>query len=131
MSALKKITTRAKQIFRKGGTWKAAIKKASAEYRSGKKISGTLSGNTSRTVTGVKKKRKAIVRRVKKLHHAEGREIAKLGSVSHHLANAKKILEHKIGVEEMRKFKAAKKSAKNKIAKKISVLKSQYRKVCH
>lgn len=32
---LKKITTRAKQIYNKGGEWKNAIKKASAEYRSG------------------------------------------------------------------------------------------------
>ena len=37
-NTLKKITTRAKQIYAKGGTWKGAIKKAGAEYRgSGKR----------------------------------------------------------------------------------------------
>lgn len=34
-SALKKITTKAKALYKKGGSWKAAIKKASAAYRSG------------------------------------------------------------------------------------------------
>lgn len=37
--ALKKITTRAKAIYKSGGSWAAAIKKSSAEYRGGKKSS--------------------------------------------------------------------------------------------
>lgn len=39
-NTLKKITTRAKQIRRShpGKSWKAAVKQAGAEYRSGKKI---------------------------------------------------------------------------------------------
>lgn len=34
-SALTKITTRAKAIYKSGGTWKAAIKQASREYNGG------------------------------------------------------------------------------------------------
>lgn len=49
--ALTKITTRAKTIYRNGGTWKAAIKKAGAEYRA-----GSLGG--SRAVSKGKKKSK-------------------------------------------------------------------------
>jgi hypothetical protein len=55
-TALKKITTRAKQIYKKGGTWKTAIKKAGAEYRGShkkksapkkrRKVSGTLSAGS-------------------------------------------------------------------------------------
>jgi hypothetical protein len=151
-SALKKITTRAKQIYKKGGTWKTAIKKAGAEYRGGKKVSG------------VKKSRKKTVRRIKALHAAEGRAIRKLRgvkrrkvsgtlsagasggimgvrstfqaaaiggvSVSQHLAHARRKIEHEIGAAEVRKFVAKKKSAKKKIAKKITALKSQFRKLC-
>lgn len=46
-NALKKITTRAKQIQKtKGGSWKNAIKAAGREYRGGK-ISGTRSRKKS------------------------------------------------------------------------------------
>jgi hypothetical protein len=54
-NALKKITTRAKQIRKKqpGKSWKSAVKQAGAEYRAGKK-------------TPVRRKRKATVGAVKR-----------------------------------------------------------------
>jgi hypothetical protein len=54
-NALKKITTRAKQIRKKqpGKSWKAAVKQAGAEYRAGKK-------------TPVRRKRKASVGAIKR-----------------------------------------------------------------
>ena len=153
-SALKKITTRAKQIrHAHGGTWKAAIKKAGAEYRSGK-IAGTK-----------KSSRKKAVRRIKKYHAAEGRAIRKLGrakrrrrvggtmsagassgimgvrstfnaaaigglTTSQHIHHAKEKIAAEIGRAEMSKFKAKTKRTKRKITKRISALKSRFRKLC-
>src|ERR1700744_6164196 len=55
-NALKKITTRAKEIVRKapGTKWANAVKKAGAEYRAGK-ISG-VKKKSARKVSGTKKK---------------------------------------------------------------------------
>jgi hypothetical protein len=153
-NALKKITTRAKQIYKSGGTWKAAIKKAGAEYRSGK-VSGTKK----------KSKRKSLVKRVRRLHRAEGAAIKKLGrakrrrrvgatlsagasggimglrstqmaaaigglSTSQHIAHAKSQLLEQIGWAEAQKYSAKTKRAKRKIGKKVSALKSKFRKLC-
>lgn len=145
MSALTKITTRAKQIRRiHGGTWKAAVKKASAEYRAGKvhgvrkkvsgkkkssrkrttrrktarrrRVGGTLSAGASRGIMGVRSTAMAAA-------------IGGLSAASH-LAHARKKIEHEIGAAEVRKFVAKKKSAKRKIAKRITALKSKFRKLC-
>jgi hypothetical protein len=134
-NALKKITARAKQIYKKGGTWKTAIKKAGAEYRGGKKVSGTKKKKSAR---------RAVVKRVKSLHRAEGRAIKKLGSASsafvtaamgrlstaQHISHAKQKIMSLIGVSESRKFAAKTKRAKNKIARRIRELKSKYNKLC-
>lgn len=123
-SALKKITTRAKAIRRiHGGSWKAAIKKAGAEYRGGR------IGSVKRK-KAAPKKRRAAVRKIKKFHAAEGRAIKSLGSVSSHLSSAKKMLEHEIGKLEVQRYKAKKKSVKRKIGKRIAAKKSKYRKLC-
>jgi hypothetical protein len=139
-SALKTITTRAKQIYKKGGTWKGAIKKAGAEYRGGKKVgkvvrmkkrsapkkrrrvSGTLSGQGSSAISGVRK------RRVVRKKAAPRRRT--VGSVSHHVAKAKKLILDRIEKAEGRKFVAKKKVMKRKIGKNIAALKSQFRKLC-
>jgi hypothetical protein len=133
-STLKKITTRAKEIYKKGGTWKGAIKKAGAEYRSGKvakvihmkrkkrKVSGTLSGQGSSAISGMRKRR--IVR---KKSVSRRRTI---GTVASHVSKAKKMIADKIGIAETQKFKAPKKMQKRKIAKRISKLKTQFRKLC-
>jgi hypothetical protein len=138
-SALKKITTRAKHIRRiHGGTWKTAIKKAGAEYRAGK-IHGV-----KKRIAGKKKSRKKIVRRVKALHAAEGKAIRRLGGVrstfqaaaigglttAQHLAHAKKKIVHDIATAEAHKFTAKTKTAKRKISKRVTALKSKYRKLC-
>jgi hypothetical protein len=130
-ATLKKITTRAKSIYKKGGTWKGAIKKAGAEYRSGKKIGRVVRMKTKkRRKVGSARKRSTTVRRIKRLHSAEGRAIHSLGSVSHHISNAKKILEHEIGKLETQKFVAKKKATKRKISKRIAEKKSRFRKLC-
>jgi|ERR1700730_4861095 len=128
-AVLIKITSRAKAIRRiHGGSWKAAIKKAGAEYRGGKKLSGARKRKSPAKRKSPSRRR--AVRRIKTLHAAEGRAIHALGSVSSHVSAAKKLLEHKIGREETAKYKAAKKSTKRKISKRIAKLKSQYRKLC-
>lgn len=125
-NTLKKITARAKQLYKKGGTWRGAIKKAGAEYRGGKKMSGTKKRKRAKTP----KKRRAVVRRVKRLHKAEGRAIRSLGSVASHVSSAKRILETEIGRLETQKFTAKKKSTKKKIGKRIAEKKSRFRKLC-
>lgn len=135
-NTLSKITTRAKAIRRiHGGTWKAAVKKAGAEYRAGK-ISGTKKKKS--------KKRRAIVKTVKRLHRAEGKAIKRLGGVSstfmaaaigrlstsQHIAHAKEKIAAEIGRAEMSKFKAKTKRTKNKISRRIATLKSRFRKLC-
>jgi hypothetical protein len=132
-SALKKITTRAKAIRRlHGGSWKAAIKKAGAEYRGGKKMGSTHRKAKHHKRMGAVRpsKRKSVIRKVKAYHAAEGRAIKSLGSVSHHMAQAKSQLKEQIGWAEAQKFAASKKSTKRKIGKRIAALKSQYRKFC-
>ena len=153
--SIKKITTRAKQIRKAhGGTWAAAVKKAGAEHRAGKRVSGTK-----------KSSRKKIVRRIKRYHAKEGAAIKRLGrrprrrrvgatlsagasggimgvnstfraaaigglTTSQHIAHAKEKIAGEIGRAEMTKFKAKTKRAKRKIAKRISALKSRFRKLC-
>lgn len=134
MSALKWITTEAKKIYKRGGTWKAAIKKAGAMYR-GKKKSSPVK---KRKVGAVRKKKAAPKRRrriagksvlsgVKSTFQAAA--IGRL-TASQHISKAKNKIGEQIATAELSKFKAPKKSAKNKIAKRIATLKSQYRKLC-
>jgi hypothetical protein len=139
--ALKKITTRAKQIYKKGGTWKTAIKKAGAEYRGAKKksapkkkrrrVGGTLSDSprpAGYSVGRVKhKKRRRVGATLSDSPRPAGYSI---GSVSIHINHAKEILGEKIMAAELRKFKATTKRAKTKIQKTITELKSKYRKLC-
>jgi len=137
-TTLKKITARAKHIrHTHGGTWKAAVKKAGAEYRAGK-IHGVKKKSAKKTA------RKKVVRRIKKLHHLEGKAIHALHGVhstfqaaaigglttAQHIAHAKKKIVQEIATAEAHKFAAGKKMAKRKIAKRITALKSKYRKLC-
>jgi hypothetical protein len=52
-----------------------------------------------------------------------------MGSISNDKKRAKKKIEALIGMEEVKKFKATRKPVKRKIAKKISALKSDYRRL--
>jgi hypothetical protein len=67
-NALKKITTRAKQIRKKhpNQSWKSAVKEAGREYRSGKKAPARKKASRpvhrkARSVSGVRKSRKGRV----------------------------------------------------------------------
>lgn len=138
-NTLKKITARAKHIRKThGGTWKAAIKKAGAEYRAGK-IHGV-----KKTVRKKVAKRRKAIRRVKILHAAEGKALRAVRGVrstfqaaaigrlttTQHISHAKEKIAHEIGTAEMSKFKAKTKRAKKKIAKRVTALKQRYRKLC-
>jgi hypothetical protein len=130
-SALKKITTRAKAIRRlHGGSWKAAIKKAGAEYRGGKRMGSVRKKRRVKRKRVGSVKSRTTVKRVKRLHAAEGRAIKSLGSVSSHMAMARNQLKEQIGWGEAQRFAANKKSTKRKIGKRIAALKSKYRKLC-
>jgi hypothetical protein len=141
-SALKWITTEAKKIRKKYpnrfDTWREYVAQASAIYSSkhgGKSPVGhkhkksKIMGRKKTIRRKTSKRRKAIVRRVKRLHSAEGRAIRSLGSVSHHLSAARNQLKKKIGDAEARRFTAGKVSVKRKISKRIAKMKKQYRKL--
>lgn len=131
-SALKQITTRAKAIYKKGGTWKAAIKKAGAEYRGAKKA-------PAKRKAAPKKRRRsvgAVVKRSTKVspQGTSKRDVKFLaavggtGTLAHHTQKAKAIIAERIGWAEAAKMSAKTKTEKNKISKKITELKAQYRK---
>lgn len=158
-SALKKITTRARHIRRiHGGTWKSAVNKASAEYRAGKL--GKVVTMHKRKRAPRRKSRKVSGLQTGVLYKSSGKRLTataaamggrphngmigggghggdsgvmgsvRMGSVKRHLSNAKKILEHNIGILETKKFVAKKKATKRKIQKKITEAKSKFRKLC-
>jgi hypothetical protein len=131
-NALKKITIAAKKIYKRGGTWKTAIKKAGVQYRAGKLGKVRHSGK-KRAKVGARRKTKsraAAIRKVRHLHAAEGNALKSLGSIASHIGNAKKVIEQQIAAAEVRHFKAKTKTAKRKIAKHIAKLKTKYRKLC-
>jgi hypothetical protein len=137
--ALKKITTRAKQIYKKGGTWKTAIKKAGAEYRGEKKktkrrVSGTLSDSPRPSGYSIGRVKKKRARRRVSGTLSDGARPATYSigglSAAHHIGKAKLKIGEAIARAELRKFQAKKKSLKNKIGKGITALKAKYRKLC-
>jgi hypothetical protein len=93
MTALKKITTQAKKIRKKhpGKSWKAAIKMAGQQYRSGK-IAGVR-----RKKSTAKKRRKVsgVKRRVRSIKPK--RVTGMVGSIAQHKAAAKKLIAEKLG----------------------------------
>jgi hypothetical protein len=92
-------------------------------------------GKSKRRRVGAVKKRKAprkksTIKKIKKYHAAEGRAIKSLGSVAFHVSHAKSQLLEQIGWAEAQKYSAKTKTAKRKIGKKLSALKSKFRKLC-
>lgn len=124
-SALKKITIRAKQIFKKGGTWKTAIKKASAEYRAGHKPKTVKKKaarkKTARRVSGIRKNADRIDR--KKVN-------VTIGSVSHHKSQARKAIKNRIEQKAGRRELVIKVRDRKKLTKEIAKLKKEYRAMC-
>jgi hypothetical protein len=131
-NALRKIVTRAKQIFKKGGTWKGAIKKASVEYRSKKKKPARVgyAGYTRRKIKQVSK----VARKKRKLNPKLSRKKAvasvSIGSVAHHKSEIRKglkyQLEKKAGAREMSKIKVI----RRKLSKDIAKIKKDIRALC-
>jgi hypothetical protein len=118
-SVLKKLNRRAKELVaKKGISYKAAQKQAGREMRGGK-------------VSGVKKKaakrsKKSVVRK-----RAVGSVRAKaVGTVSHHLGEAKKLIRERLASALLRRDMATTKVSRRKAAKDIAALKKQYKALC-
>lgn len=132
-NVLKKITARAKQIrkIHPSTSWKAAIKKASAEYRS-------KARPVHRKKAG--RKKKAHAHRRLKFGGTKRKRALKRGSVvrvKHVLAGIgatraayKKSLKEKILNAAGRKELAIKVNQRKKISREIAKLKKDYRAVC-
>lgn len=119
---LKRITTRAKQIYSRGGTWKGALKKAGVEFRgSGKK--------TKKRSAGTKRKKSSRRKRVGVVWPAAVGGASMNGTISGHLSQAKAMIADKIADKERQKFVTKLKRNKKKIQKEITELKKQYRKL--
>lgn len=125
MNALKKITTEAKRLYNSGkaASWKSAVKKASADYRAGKKTRGKRIGGVK-----VKPKRRKVYHKGQsvKVRHI----IAGVGSVAHHKAQYKKSLANEIARKAGRREIAIKKNQRKKITKEIAKLRRDYRLMC-
>jgi hypothetical protein len=152
-TALKKINARVKALAKKypGKKRVTLQKQAGAEYRAGKL--GGVKKSRKKTVRRIKALHAAEGRAIRKLRGVKRRKVsgtlsagasrgimgvrstfqaAAIGavSVSQHLAHARKKIEQEIGAAEVRKFVTKKKAAKRKIAKRITELKSKFRKLC-
>jgi len=121
-NTLKKITTRAKQIYAKGGTWRGAIKKAGAEYRGAKHKTKKRSHGSKRRKTSHRKK-------VGVVWPAAVAGSSMNGTISGHTSAIKKLILEQIGDLEKRKFSHRLKRDKKVFAKQIAELKRKYRKL--
>jgi len=130
-TTLKKITGRAKAIYKKGGTWKGAIKKAGAEYRAGK-ISGVKKKRkpAKRKRVGAVKRKSAPRKRVgtapRKRKTPAPRKRA-VGSVASHTAAAARLVKEQLAWNLLNISQAKKKVVKRKLQKKSAVLKRKLR----
>jgi hypothetical protein len=124
-TTLKKITGRAKAIYKKGGTWQGAIKKAGAEYRSGK-ISGVKKKRkpVKRKKVGAVKRKAAPRKRVGAAPRKRTRPAKRaVGSVASHTKAAANILKEQLAWNLLNISQAKKKVVKRKLQKKSAVLK--------
>lgn len=129
-SALKKITTRAKAIYKKGGTWKGAIKKAGVEYRSGK-ISGVKRkkvGAVKRKKVGAVKRRKVGAVKRKRVGAVKRKKVGsprKVGSIATHKAAARAMVKEALGWNMVNQSTAKTVKAKKRLAKRTAKLKKE------
>lgn len=127
-----RVAQRAKQIRKKQPkiNWQTAIKKASIELK------GTVTPRKKKVVyktspfslNGVKSKRKKISG-MASIGKVRATGTRKKTTVASTLQRAKKMILEKIGDETAKQFKAKLKRDKKKIGKRITALKSQYRKL--
>jgi hypothetical protein len=132
-TALKKITTRAKQIRKKnpGISWKSAVKKAGAEYRGGKisgtkkkrKVSGTSTGGArnNRTSTGGARTSTTGNRTSTGGARTTTIRVGRVGALTTagHLSAARSGLKEQLAWGLLARDQAKTKTAKRKIGKKL------------
>jgi len=132
-NVLKRITTRAKQIYAKGGTWKGAIKKAGAEYRGKRSTKKKRTGSRRKKKVGVVWPAAVAGNVTRSRSHTDKNKITNNfqigGTISGHLSQAKAMIADRIANKERQKFVTKLKRNKRKIQKEISELKRQYRKL--
>lgn len=124
-TTLKKITTRAKAIYKKGGKWQTAIKKAGAEYRSGK-ISRVKKKRkpAKRKKVGAVKRKAAPRKRVGAAPRKRARPAKRaVGSVASHTSAARRILEEQLAWNLLNISLAKTKMPKRKLQKRSAALK--------
>lgn len=120
-TVLKKINRRAKELVsKKGMSFRAAQKQAGREMRSVSGVKKKAGKRKARKVSGVKKK--AVTRRVKKKNVGKA-----VGTVSHHLGQAKGIIKEQLGRKLLQKDMATTKTAKRKLGKEVTTLKKKLR----
>lgn len=135
-SFIGKVAKRAKQLRKANPKidWQSAIKKASIELkgtvRPKRKTVVKRVPGTGFSLNGVKRKRKKIsgMPIIGKVRRAAAAPRKKT-TVASTLQRAKKMILEKIGDETAKQFKARLKRDKKKIGKRITALKSQYRKL--
>jgi hypothetical protein len=125
MSAIKKISARAKQIHRMhpGKLWKFCILQASQEYRAGKL------GPAKRKVS----KRKKTVKRKKSLYKrrpviATERRVSGVLSMLHAKSAVRQLIKKKVDNLVLRKYHAGKKSVKRKLQRALAAAKRELNK---
>lgn len=127
--ALKKITTRAKAIYKKGGTWKGAIKKAGVEYRGGKL--GKVGSAKKKRVGAVKKKKVGAVKKkrarsvARKVGATRSTRSRTVGSVASHKAAAKSIVKEQLAWNLLNQSQAKTVRSRKKLAKRTAKLKKE------
>lgn len=122
MNAIKIISAEAKKISRRhpGKSWKECIKEASRKYRAHHHHKKKSIGMAKRKRRISPKKRSKTVKRIRRLHSAEGRAIRSLGSLAGTKRKLRDALKEKIGREMYKKSAASTKRVKKKIQKRIS-----------
>lgn len=133
MSALTKIITRAKQIrklHKNAKEWKACVKQAGAEYRSGKKVSGTKARKSApkkkaatRTKSAPKKKRATPAHGHAHTHSPAGK------STAHLKAELRNRYKQSLATALLSHALTKQKRGKKKISKRITALKADLRKL--
>lgn len=110
-NALAKVRRRAKQLQKNGMPYQKALKQAGAEVRAGKRVSGA-----SRKKAAPKRKRISGTK-----------TSSSIGTISHHIGQAKSIIKEQLGRKLLQKDMATTKTAKKKIGKDVAALKKKLR----
>jgi hypothetical protein len=135
-NVLKKITARAKQIYKAHPSrkWISCIKQASQEMKKGKKISGVKKKKAAprrKRKSGSKIRRKKVgAIRTNRDGVDRKRVNVTIGSVSHHKSLAKKGIKDQIANKAGRRELVIKVRERRKLTKQIAKLKKDYRALC-